>query len=79
MIYFRFETMCLYVHHQENKGNQTWMKPYIEQYQVIGAHVVLIQHSLDDQLGVEEAEERWGWLQVRHHGSQLGGPGDAGC
>ena len=71
--------MCLYVHHQENKGNQTWMKPYIEQYQVIRANVLLIRHPLDDQLlGVEEAEERRGWLQVRHHGPQLGGPGDAG-
>ena len=37
-----YETMCLYVHHQENKGNQTWMKPYIEQYQVIRANVLLI-------------------------------------
>ena len=54
------------------------MKPYIEQYQVIRAHVVLIQHPPDDQLGVQEAEEWWGWLQVRHHGPQLGGPGDAG-
>ena len=73
------ETMYLYVHHQENKGNQTWMKPYIEQYQAIRANVALIQQPLDDRLGVEEAEERRGWLQVRHHGSKLGRPGDAGC
>ena len=55
------------------------MKPYIEQYQVIRANFVLIQHPLDDQLlGLEEAEEWRGWLQVRHHGPQLGGSGDAG-
>ena len=77
MIYFRLR-LCLHVHHQENKGNQTWMKPYIEQYQVIRTNVVLIQHPLDDQLGLEEAEEWRGWLQVRHHGPQLGGSGDAG-
>ena len=44
----------------------------------IRANAVLIQHPLDDQLGVEEAEEWRGWLQVRHHGPQLGRPGDAG-
>ena len=77
VIYFRLR-LSVSMYCQENKGNQTWMKPYIEQYQVILANVVLFQHPLDVQIGVEEAEEWRGWLQIRHHGPQLGGPGDAG-